>query len=141
MSGTENGRKPNGVEAGNAARDPGKDLWTHLFLERLSPETRAGLTRAQLDDIRRAAREVAPGDHRIDWRFSLPLLGPLFGGRGIYGVLLAGTERRGPSRRQQDRVMRRRARGTGRANVQVMAVGISLALLLVMMLMGALHAG
>ena len=134
MSRTENGRKP--LEA-----DAAKDLWADLFLERLSPATKSGLTAAQLEEIRRVAREVAPGGHRVDWRFSLPLLGPLFGGRGIYGVLLAGAEKRSPARRQQDRMMRRRPRPGERANFQALAVGVSLTLLFVMVMVGALHAG
>lgn len=138
MSGTETGRKPSDVDAADAARE----LWADLFLERLSTEVRAGLTRTQLDEIRRVARDVAPGTHRVDWRVSLPLLGPLLGGRGFYGVLLAGPEKRSASRRQQDRMIRRRARpGTERANVQALAVGVSLTLLFVMVLVGALHAG
>ena len=140
MSGTESSRSS--ADAAPLAVDPAKELWTDLFLERLSAETKAGLTPAQLDEIRRVARDVAPGPHRLDWRFSLPLLGPLFGGRRIYGVLLAGSDRRGLSRRQQERVMRRRLRSTGqKANAQMLAVGVSLALLFVMVLVGALHAG
>jgi hypothetical protein len=61
--------------------DPSRDLWADLFMERLSAATKAGLTAAQLDDLRRVAREVAPGPHRLDWRFSVPLFGSLFGGR------------------------------------------------------------
>jgi hypothetical protein len=140
MSGTESSRSS--ADAAPLAVDPAKELWTDLFLERLSAETKAGLTPAQLDEIRRVARDVAPGPHRLDWRFSLALLGPLFGGRRIYGVLLAGSDRRGLSRRQQERVMRRRLRSTGqKANAQMLAVGVSLTLLLVMVLVGALHAG
>lgn len=138
MSGTEQSRKPVDAEA----KDPAKELWADLFLERLSAEAKAGLSPAQLDEIRRVAREVAPGPHRLDWRFSLPILGPFFGGRRVYGVLLAGAERRGLSRRQQDRVMRRHLRATGqKANAQMLAIGVSLALLFVMVLVGALHAG
>lgn len=135
MSGTELSRNSHG-RSGDAAHpganpalnpgaDPAKELWADLFLERLSAAAKAGLTPAQLDEIRRVAREVAPGPHRLDWRFSLPILGPLFGNRRIYGVFLAGADRRGPSRRQQDRVMRRRLRSTGqKANVQMLAVGV-----------------
>ena len=143
MSGTElNRNSPGGSLRGASSEDPAKELWADLFLERLSAEAKAGLTPAQLDDIRRVARDVAPGPHRLDWRFSLPLFGPLLGGRRIYGVFLAGAERRGPSRRQQDRVMRRRLRATGhKASAQMLAVGVSLTLLFVMVLVGALHAG
>jgi hypothetical protein len=138
MSGTE----PSRNSANTAMPDPSKDLWADLFLERLAPDTKASLTPAQLAEIRRVAREVAPGPHRLDWRFSLPLFGPLFGGRRIYGVFLAGADRRGLSRRQQDRVMRRRLRSTGqKANAQMLAVGVSLTLLVAMVLVGALHAG
>jgi hypothetical protein len=138
MSGTESSR----ISANAALPDPSKDLWADLFLERLGSDTKASLTPAQLDEIRRVAREVAPGPHRLDWRFSLPLFGSLFGGRRIYGVFLAGADRRGLSRRQQDRVMRRRLRSTGqKANAQMVAVGVSLTLLVAMVLVGALHAG
>jgi hypothetical protein len=140
MSGTESSR--NAVDAAPLAADPAKELWADLFLERLSAATKAALTPAQLDEIRQVARDVAPGPHRLDWRFSIPLLGPLLGGRRVYGVFLAGAERRGLSRLQQDRVMRRRLRATGqKANAQMLAVGVSLTLLLVMVLVGALHAG
>lgn len=149
MSGTELSRnslaRPGGAatpKADMGGLDPAKELWADLFLERLSPEARAGLTAAQLAEIRRVAREVAPGPHRLDWRFSLPLFGLLFGGRRIYGVFLAGADRRGLSRRQQERVMRRRLRATGqKANAQMLAVCVSLTLLFAMVLVGALHAG
>lgn len=147
MSGIEpsqNSPAGSGVTAisGTNSGDPAKELWADLFLERLSGPARASLTTAQLDEIRRVAREVAPGPHRLAWRFSLPLFGPLLGGRRIYGVFLAGADRRGLSRRQQERVMRRRLRSTGqKANAQMLAVGVSLTLLVAMVLVGALHAG
>jgi hypothetical protein len=142
MSVTDPGQNPPDAESRTMTGDPAKELWADLFLERLPAEVKAGLSREQLDEIRRVAREVAPGPHRLDWRFSLPIFGPLFGGRRVYGVLLAGAERRGLSRRQQDRMMRRRLRASGpKANAQVLAVGVSLTLLLVMVLVGALHAG
>ena len=147
MSGTEpsrnsHGRADDARPSGASSGDPAKELWADLFVERLPAATKASLTPAQLDEIRRVAREVAPGPHRLDWRFSLPLLGPLFGGRRIYGVFLAGADRRGLSRRQQDRVMRRRLRSTGqKANAQMLAIGVSLTLLVAMVLVGALHAG
>jgi hypothetical protein len=135
MRGTESRRNPDAA----AAPDPAKELWADLFLARLSAEAKAGLTPAQFDEIRRVAREVAPGAHRLDWRFSLPFFGR---GRRIYGVFLAGADRRGASRRQQERVMRRRLRASAqKANVQMLAVGVSLTLLFAMVLVGALHAG
>jgi hypothetical protein len=128
-----------GAEPG---REPARELWADLFVERLSPEVRAGLAPRQLAEIRRVARDVAPGQHPVDLRFNLPFLGPLFGGKGVYGVLLAGTERRGPARRQQDRMMRRRPRSSARqANAQVLAVGFSLMALFFMVLLGLTHAG
>lgn len=144
MSLTEPSEPP--AAAVDAAReivgDPSRDLWADLFMERLSAATKAGLTAAQLDDLRRVAREVSPGPHRLDWRFSVPLFGSLFGGRRIYGVFLAGAERRSRSRRQQDRIIRRRLRATGqKANAQMLTVGVSLTLLFVMVLVGALRAG
>jgi hypothetical protein len=143
MRGTELSRNsPSGSLHGAGSEDPAKELWADLFLERLSASVKAGLTPAQLDDIRRVAREVAPGLHGLDWRFSLPLFGPLFGGRRIYGVFLGGADRRGQSRRQQERVMRRRLRASGqKVNAQMLAVGVSLTLLFIMVLMGVLHAG
>lgn len=140
MHGTEPGRTS--ADTQDTGKDPAKDLWADLFLERLSADVKTGLSPAQLAEIRRVARDVAPGPHRFDWRFSLPVFGPLFGGRRVYGVFLAGAERRGPSRRRQDRMMRRRLRAGGqKANAQMLAVGVSLTLLLVMLLVGALHAG
>jgi hypothetical protein len=118
-----------------------KELWADLFLERLPSETRASLTPEQIREIRRVAGEIAPSQHRLDWRFSLPLLGPLFGGKRVYGVVLAGTDRRGPARRDQDRMMRRRRSSAGQANAQVLAVGFSLMALFFMVLLGLFHAG
>lgn len=126
----------------DAGKEPGKELWADLFLERLSPEIKAGLNPQQLDEIRRVARDVAPGQHHLDWRVSLPLLGPLFGGKRVYGVFLAGSERRGPARRHQDRMMRRRRRATGaQLNAQVLAVGFSLMALFFMVLLGLTRVG
>lgn len=119
-----------------------RDLWADLFLERLAPEMRAGLSPQQLAEIRRVARDVAPGEHPVDWRFSLPLLGPLFGGKRVYGVVLAGSERRGSARREQDRMMRRRPRATSaQLNAQVLAAGFALMALFFMVLLGLTHAG
>jgi hypothetical protein len=124
------------------AASPARELWADLFLERMSPEIRAGLTPQQLAEIRRVAAAVAPGAHRVDWRVSLPLLGPLFGGKRVYGVLLAGSDRRGPARRQQDRMIRRRMRaGDAPLNAQVLAVGFSLMALFFMVLLGLTHVG
>ena len=65
---------------------------------------------------------MAPSRHRVDWRISLPAVA---GGRRFYGVLLAGTDRRGPQRHKQDRMMRRQQRRhrPGRTSVQALAVG------------------
>lgn len=134
MSGTKHGAE--------LPADPAKELWADLFLERLAPNILAGLTQQQRDEIRRAALEVAPGRHQLDWRVSLPLLSPLFGGKRVYGVLLAGSDRRGPARRQQDRMIRRRPRASGaRLGAQVLAAGLSLAALVFMVVLGLTHAG
>ncbi|MGH6894689.1 MAG: hypothetical protein ACREEP_20775, partial [Dongiaceae bacterium] len=127
------------------SRDPGGekdsagDLWADLFVARLQPETRDGLSPVQLQDIRRVAATVAPGRHRMDWRFRLPAL---FGGRGLYGVLLAGGDRRGPQRQAQDRLFRRQERRnrSARANRQALAVGFALAALALMLVVGVVHA-
>ena len=120
-------------------RDPAGELWADLFVTRLAPETRASLSDTQLQDIRRVAATVAPGRHRIDWRFSLPAW---FGGRGLYGVLLAGPDRRGPQRRAQDRLVRRQRRrgSTTRAYLQALAVGFALAVLALMLMVGVVRA-
>jgi protease YdgD len=114
-------------------------MWGDLFLARLAPETRSSLSPAQLDDIKRVAAAVAPGRHRVDWRFSLPAS---LGGKRFYGVLLAGADRRGPRRRAQDRMIRRqyRRRRSGRSSVQALAVGFALAALVLMLLAGIVHA-
>ncbi len=114
-------------------------MWSDLFLARLTPETRSSLSPAQLDDIKRVAAAIAPSRHGVDWRFSLPA--PL-GGKRFYGVLLAGSDRRGPRRQAQDRMMRRqyRRRRSGRAGVQALAVGFALVALVLMMLAGIVHA-
>ena len=146
MSGWGNGAGSIGETAGKAAAgpvaEPARDLWAELFVERLSPEIKAGLSPEQMAEIRRVARDVAPSQHRVDWRVSLPLFGPLFGGKRVYGVLLAGAERRGPARRQQDRMMRRRPRASSaQLNAQVLAVGFSLMALFFMALLGLTHVG
>jgi protease YdgD len=113
-------------------------MWSDLFLARLTPETRSSLSAAQLEDIKRVAAAMAPSRHRVDWRFSLPA--PL-GGKRFYGVLLAGTDRRGPRRHAQDRMMRRQyRRRSGRSSVQALAVGFALVALVLMMLAGIVRA-
>jgi hypothetical protein len=122
--------------------EPAREVWADLFVARLAPDIRAGLSQQQLDEIRRVAGAVAPGPHPLDWRVSLPLLGPLFGGKRVYGVFLAGADRRSPARRQQDRMMRRRPRATGaQLNAQVLAAGFSLMALVFMVALGLSHAG
>ncbi|HNB27300.1 MAG TPA: hypothetical protein PLR41_10105 [Alphaproteobacteria bacterium] len=124
------------------AAEPARELWAELFVERLASDIKASLSPEQMAEIRRVARDVAPGQHRVDWRVSLPLFGPLFGGKRVYGVLLAGAERRGPARRQQDRMMRRRPRASAaQLNAQVLAVGFSLMALFFMALLGLTHVG
>jgi V8-like Glu-specific endopeptidase len=114
------------------------EMWSDLFVARLSPETRSSLSPAQLEDIKRVAAAMAPSRHGVDWRFSLPA--PL-GGKRFYGVLLAGTDRRGPRRQAQDRMMRRQyRRRAGRSGVQALAVGFALVALVLMMLAGIVHA-
>lgn len=135
--------------AESAAGDTAKELWAELFLERIAPEIKAGLSRQQLQEIRRVAHAVAPGQHRVDLRFSLPLLGPLLGGKRVYGVLLAGAERRAPARRRQDRMIRRQNRVLWRRshpraaqmNARILTVGLSLMALFFMALLGLTHAG
>jgi protease YdgD len=123
--------------AGDSAATGSGEMWGDLFLARLTPETKSGLSPAQLEDIKRVAAAVAPSRHRVDWRFSLPA--PL-GGKRFYGVLLAGADRRGPRRHAQDRMMRRQSRRSGRSNVQAMAVGFALVALVLMLLAGIVHA-
>ena len=126
------------IAAGDPSATDSGAMWGDLFLARLAPETRSSLSSAQLADIKRAAAAMAPSRHRLDWRFSLPA--PL-GGKRFYGVLLAGTDRRGPRRHAQDRMMRRQyRRRSGRLNVQALAVGFALVALVLMMLAGIVHA-
>jgi protease YdgD len=124
----------NGVD-----KDPAGELWADLFVTRLAPETRSTLSPAQLDDIRRVAATMAPGRHRLDWRFRSPAW---FGGRGLYGVLLAGPDRRSPQRRAQDQLVRRQQRrgSSTRAHLQALAVGFALAVLALMLLVGVVRA-
>jgi protease YdgD len=124
--------------AGDSAATGSGEMWGDLFLARLTPETKSGLSPAQLEDIRRVAAAVAPSRHRVDWRFSLPA--PL-GGKRFYGVLLAGADRRGPRRQAQDRMMRRQSRRrSGRSSIQALAVGFALMALVLMLLAGIVHA-
>ena len=124
--------------AGDSAATGSGEMWGDLFLARLAPETKSGLSPAQLEDIKRVATAVAPGRHRVDWRFSLPAS---LGGKRFYGVLLAGADRRGARRHAQDRMMRRQyRRRPGRSNVQALAVGFALVALVLMLLAGIVHA-
>jgi protease YdgD len=123
--------------AGDSAATGSGEMWGDLFLARLTPETKSGLSPAQLEDIKRVAAAVAPSRHRVDWRFSLPA--PL-GGKRFYGVLLAGADRRGARRQAHDRMMRRQYRRPGRSNVQALAVGFALVALVLMLLAGIVHA-
>jgi len=113
-------------------------MWADLFLARLTPETRSTLSSAQLEDIKRVAAAMAPRRHGVDWRISLPAS---LGGKRFYGVLLAGTDRRGPRRQAQDRMMRRQyRRRSGRSGVQALAVAFALVALVLMLLVGIVHA-
>jgi protease YdgD len=113
-------------------------MWGDLFLARLTPETRAGLSAAQTDDVKRVAAAMAPGRHKVDWRFSVPTS---LGGKRFYGVLLAGADRRGPHRHAQDRMIRRQQRRrSGRTGIQALAVGFALAVLALMLMAGLVHA-
>jgi protease YdgD len=133
------GRKSIGeIATGDLAATDSREMWSDLFLARLTHETRSSLSAAQLEDIKRVAASMAPSRHRVDWRFSLPA--PL-GGKRFYGVLLAGTDRRGPRRHAQDRIMRRQyRRRSGRSSVQALAVGFALVALVLMMLAGIVRA-
>src|SRR5687768_5736691 len=123
---------------GDSAATGSGEMWGDLFFARLTPETKSGLSPAQLEDIKRVAAAVAPSRHRVDWRFSLPA--PL-GGKRFYGVLLAGADRRAPRRLAQDRMMRRQSRRrSGRSNVQALAVGFALVALVLMLLAGVVRA-
>ena len=125
--------------APDATGESSGEMWADLFLARLAPETRSTLSPAQLADIKRVALAVAPRRHGLDWRFSLPAA---LGGKRVYGVLLAGTDRRGPRRHAQDRMIRRqlRRRRSGRTGFQAMAVGLALAVLALMLVAGIVHA-
>jgi protease YdgD len=122
----------------DSGQEPGTAMWMDLFVARLTPETRSSLTPAQLDDIKRAAAAVAPKQHGLDWRFSVPASR----GRRFYGVLLAGSDRRSPRRHAQDRMLRRqqRRRHARQTSAQVLAAGLALALLVLMLLAGVVHA-
>ena len=135
-----------GETTGNAVRTRAEaadaqdsELWGDLFLARLSQETRSALSPAQLDELKRAATAMAPRRHSVDWRFSLPAS---LGGKRVYGVLLAGADRRGPQRHAQERMLRRqRRRGrSARAGIQALAVAFALALLGLMLLAGIVQA-
>jgi protease YdgD len=126
------------IATGDLAATDSREMWSDLFLARLTHETRSSLSAVQLEDIKRVAAAMAPSRHRVDWRFSLPA--PL-GGKRFYGVLLAGTDRRGPRRHAQDRMMRRQyRRRSGRSSVQALAVGFALVALVLMMLAGIVRA-
>ena len=112
-------------------------LSADLFIERLAPEVRASLSSDQLQEIRRVATAIAPRDHALDWRVSLPAW---VGGRRFYGVVLAGADRRGPPRRAQDRMIRRRRRRSALSGLQVIAVGIALLALILMVAVGVVRA-
>src|SRR5262245_21998613 len=128
----------NAEKEADSRSESGGGMWADLFVARLAPETRSGLTPAQLDDIKRAAAAIAPGQHGVDWRFSVPTS---FRGRRFYGVLLAGSDRRASHRHMQDRVIRRQLRRrAGRTGFQALAVSFALAALALMLMAGLVRA-
>lgn len=79
-----------------------REVRAELALRRLPPEIRASLTPAQEAALRTAiGGTMQERVHAVDLRFSLP-----WSGGGAYVVVLAGSEHRGPVRRQQERKTR-----------------------------------
>ena len=73
------------------------------FLLAGMPQELAGtFTETQLAAIQRMLEERLPGEPRVDIRLSIPLLR-----RRCFLVFLAGSERRSPGRRRQDRPVHR----------------------------------
>lgn len=99
-----------------------------LFLRRLPPEIRGGLSPDQEAAIRAvAARAGESESRRIDVRFTLPTpWGP------YYVALFAGPERRSPARRQQDR----REPGPARAGTGLRATLLGMLLLAALLIYG-----
>ncbi|HEX6118095.1 MAG TPA: trypsin-like serine protease [Dongiaceae bacterium] len=130
---------PAGNPAPETTAETTAETWADLFVARLAPDIRASLSPAQLDDIRRAAVAAAPRRHGLDWRFSVPTS---FRGKRFYGVVLAGSDRRGPYRHAQDRIIRRQQRRSrsARPAFQAIAVAVALAVLALMLMAGIVRA-
>lgn len=71
-----------------------KEMRGDAFLRQLPSDIRASFTSAQEAAIRATAVKTGPGPHPVDYRLSVTL--PLIG--RLYLVLLAGHEKRNPTR-------------------------------------------
>lgn len=78
-----------------------KDSLHTQLISKLSPETLATFTPAQLKALKSACQQLHWKDHAIDIRLSIP-----FPGNGYYAVFLAGKEKRSRQRLRVERSKR-----------------------------------
>ena len=98
------------------------EMWGDLFLARLSPETKSGLSPAQLEEIKRVARSgrARPPSRRL----ALQPAGCRSAGNVSTACCWPAPTGAAARRHAQDRMMRRQPRRRpGRSNVQALAVG------------------
>jgi hypothetical protein len=78
--------------------DNDEDPFIKQFFARIPEDVAASYTPAQLDAVKLAFGARTRGAHAVDIRLSIPLIV-----RSFYVVLLAGSERRGATRRALER--------------------------------------
>ena len=112
-----------------------KEMRGDAFWRLLPTEIRDGLDKSQETAIRAAAIQYGPGAHAIDYRLSmaLPFLGK------IYLTVLAGRERRNPTRLSLEAALRPTNRFTRSVLTGGLAISVSMAALAGMLLYSILR--
>jgi hypothetical protein len=113
----------------SALDDPSLAPFTRSVLEKIDPDVRASLTGHQFRCIRDAIDESRPvSRHSIDLRGVLPLLFARY-----YFVFLAGRDRRGKTRTEEQRLRKRLVSAVG---ALLLAVAAAAPVLIILVLLG-----
>ncbi len=112
-----------------------KEMRGDAFWRLLPAEIRNSFDPNQEAAIRSAAAKTEPAPHPLDYRLSLAL--PWLG--QVYLVLLAGRDRRNPTRRSLEAALRPIDRFSRRIVAGGLVLGLGTAALTGMLLYGALH--
>lgn len=112
-----------------------KEMRGDAFWRLLPMEIRNSFDKSQETAIRAAAIKYGPGAHAVDYRLSisLPFLGK------VYLVLLAGRERRNPTRLSLEAALRPTNRFTRGVLTGSLAISVSMAVLAGMLLYSVLR--